>query len=150
MHRQYDAALYLDYFAQPGTLPPGAMPLAVDAPGGAWQLSPGASRDAAGTVLLAGEGTATLNLPEVGEGLYLLAVEMGGVAQGRATLGCLGAGNALLATFPAVEAVPGELWLAALCPSETVAVAIVLRGEQPGGAEFRGLRLWDVPEAAGR
>jgi 4-amino-4-deoxy-L-arabinose transferase-like glycosyltransferase len=150
MHWQYDAALFLDYYARPDALPPGAVPLDLATSASAWKLPPGTSRDEPGAVRLAGEGTATLTLPDVREGLHLLAVETGGAKQGRARFSCLGAGNALLATFPSVETAPGELWLAALCPSETVAVTIVLRGEQQGGAEFRGLRLWSVPGDAVR
>lgn len=147
MHRQYDAILYLDYYARPGTPPPGATPLDLAAPGSAWQLPDDGSRDPAGAIRLAGEGPATLLLPGAGAGLYLFTVTSGEAGQGRAGLRCLGVGDILLATFPAVEASPGELWLAALCPPETSAVALVLRGDPANGAEFRAPRAWQITNA---
>jgi 4-amino-4-deoxy-L-arabinose transferase-like glycosyltransferase len=147
MHWQYDVALFLDYYARPGSLPAGATPLDLAAAADAWQLPAGASREGGGVVRLAGPGEATLTLPNQGGDLYLLAIE---TTEGEATLDCRGAGGAPLGVSSAVAAGTQGKWLAVLCRPGTEAVEITLRSDQPGGAEFRGLRLWRVPTGGGR
>lgn len=145
MHRQYAPILYLDYYARPGALPAGAVPVDLATQGGGWQLPAGASRGADGAVRLTGNATASLIVPVGGEGVYLLGAGLADAGAGQATLRCLGQGNAVLATFPGMETAPGTLQLAALCPAETLALEIVLRGDEADEAEFRALRVWRVP-----
>jgi hypothetical protein len=150
MHRPYDSAIFLDYYARPGTLPADATPLDLALLGNVWQLPPGASRDAAGTVRLTGQGKATLPIPDQRGDLYLLEVEATG---GGATLDCRAGGGALRGGSRAVATESRAQWLALLCPADTSAVEITLRGDQAGGAEFRALRVWRVatpPAAATR
>jgi hypothetical protein len=142
MHRQYSSALFLDYYAHPGALPAGATPLDLVASGSNWQLPPGASQDADGTVRLTEPGKATLMLPQQEEGLYLLAVETAGAV---AALDCRGADGASLGNSSAVTAGTQGMWLAVLCPADTVALEVTLRGERAGGVDFRDLRVWRVP-----
>ena len=66
-------------------------------------------------------------------------------ASGGAALDCRGAGGASLGNSSAVQAGAQGMWLAVLCPTDTAVVEITLQGEQAGGAEFGGLRVWRVP-----
>ena len=161
LHHRYDTVLFLDYYARPGTLPAGAVPVDLaatlgsqqippDLPteGNSWRLPTGATLDASGAVRFAGPGEALLSLPAQRDGLYLLATD---TTDGQVTIDCRGAsGEGPPRVRAGVATGEGPLWLAMLCPPDTAALAITLRSDQPGGGEFRALRLWRVPTPEGR